>query len=195
MSKLYFKHGVMGAGKSIEILKIQYSYKENGTETLLLKSAIDTRGEKNFISSRTGLCSEVILFDKEQNLFNWFSELNVNDSNPSRIGAILIDESQFMTKEQVEQLTEIIDTFNIPVVCVGLLTDFKSNLFEGSKRLIELADKIEEIKTICWCGKKAKMNARIVDGKLITEGEQIQIGGNESYTRLCRFHYKQGKLS
>jgi thymidine kinase len=191
MAKFYFRYGVMGAGKSIEILKIQYSYKESGMNVMLLKPSIDTRDGENTLRSRMGIHSPVICFDSSCDVFN-LVENSIREY--ADIACVLIDEAQFMTPEQVEQIARVADDLDIPVITMGLLTDFKSKLFEGSKRLIELADSIEEIKTICWCGKKARYNARIIDGEVIKTGEQIQIGGNESYTRLCREHYMKSEL-
>ncbi len=181
MAKLSFRYGSMGSCKTANILMIKYNFEEKGKTAILLKPKCENRDGAHKLKSRIGLESECQFVED-------FLE------NPEKCDCILVDEAQFLTKDQVDQLSDIVDIKNIPVICFGLKTDFQSNLFEGSKRLIELADEIEEITTICWCGKKARFNARVIDGKVVKDGEQIQLGGNECYTSLCRKHYKLGQL-
>ena len=185
MAKLYFRYGAMGSSKTANALMVRYNYLEKGKKVILLKPDIENRDGADLIKSRIGLeveCSYVSTFLKE------FLQ------NPYELDAIIIDEAQFMSEKQVEDFAYIVDIFDIPVICYGLRTDFQSYTFPGSKRLLELADKIEEIPTICWCGKKAQMNARLNNGKIVYQGEQIKMGANESYISLCRKHYKEGKL-
>lgn len=187
MAQLFFKYGAMNSGKSIEILKVAHNYEEQNKPVLLMTSALDTRSGEGTVASRIGI---------EHNAYPITTETNVLDVVKSMIVkngtyfCILIDESQFLTREQVLQLCEVVDSLNIPVMSFGLKNDFQNNLFEGSKALLEYADKLEEIKTICWkCHKKATMNLRLLEGKPAYEGEQLQIGGNESYVPVCRRHY------
>ena len=192
MAKLYFRYGSMSSGKTSQALMVAHNYKERGQKVIFYKPIIDNReGVGAIVKSRCGISSdEVHLFDKETNLFFDFI-----GRHKQKADCVIVDECQFATKEQVKQLTEIVDRYNIPVICYGLRTNFKGELFEGSKHLMALADTIEEIKTICFCSKKATMNARIKDGVVVKNGEEIQIGGNESYTALCRKHWKEGKIS
>ena len=188
MAKLYFYYSAMNAGKSTVLLQSAYNYRERGMDTLLFTPGIDTRGGAGKIASRIGLYAEAISYDKNFNLFE-YTKLKIKENQ--QIKCVLIDEAQFMTKEQVGQLTEIVDELNLPVLAYGLRTDFIGEPFPGSKYLLALADNIVEIKTICHCGRKATMNMRIDEnGKKITVGEQVQIGGNESYMSVCRKHYK-----
>lgn len=184
MAKLYFRYGAMGSSKTANALMVAYNYKERGQKAILLKPSVDTRDGVNIIRSRIGLESEC------QSLEYFIS--SVTDFN--KISAIIVDEVQFATPYQIEKLAEIVDYANIPVICYGLKTDFQGHLFEGSKRLIELADVIEEIKTVCWCGRAAKFNARICNDKIIKSGEQVVLGANESYISLCRKHYNAETL-
>jgi thymidine kinase len=167
-----------------------HNYKERQQNVILYKPIIDNReGIGSVLKSRCGISSdEVHMFDDETNLYFDF----IGKDNNKKADCVIVDEAQFLTKEQVKQLTDIVDKYNIPVICYGLRTNFKGELFEGSKTLLSLADSIEEIKTICWCGKKAIMNARLKDGKIVKSGDEIQIGGNESYISLCRKHWKDG---
>lgn len=189
MSKLYFRYGAMGASKTANALMTDYNYRERNMQTRLYSPRIDTRSDIGAIASRIGLKEEAVSFGRD---FDFL--VDVKKNNVSGLSCIIIDESQFLTKEQVYQLSDIVDFYKIPVICYGLRTDFKGDLFEGSHWLFALADSIEEIKTICFCKSKATMNARIVDGKVGKEGEQIQIGGNEAYIALCRKHWKSGEL-
>jgi thymidine kinase len=191
MSKLYFRYGAMGSSKTANALMVQYNYEERDQKALLLKPSIDIRDGYNIVRSRIGLKAECDIIGREFNL----CELNLlNEKGEAIYQCIIIDEAQFLTKEQVQQLTQIVDEYNIPVICYGLRTDFQGNLFEGSQWLLAWADSIEEMKTICWCGKKAIMNARIKDGKAIKVGDQIELGANDKYISLCRTHWKEGNL-
>lgn len=183
MAQLFFKYGTMNSGKSIDILKTAHNYEEQGKKCLLFTSAIDNRTKVGEISSRIGIAEQATPVYKETNIF----ELVKKEED---IACVLIDEAQFLKHDHVIQLTQIVDELNIPVMAWGLKNDFQNHLFEGSENLLIYADKIEEIKTICWfCHKKATMQVRLVDGKPVYEGEQIQIGGNESYLSVCRHHY------
>ena len=181
MAKISFRYGAMGSSKTANALMIKYNFEEKGKKAILLKPKLENRDGATKIKSRIGLESECIYVE------DYLSNIILCD-------CIIIDEAQFLTVEQVDQLVDIADNKDIPIIAFGLRTDFQSHLFEGSKRLIEVADEIEEITTICWCGKKARFNARVVDGKVIKTGDQIQLGGNESYTALCRKHYNLGQL-
>lgn len=184
MAQLYFRYGAMNSGKSIELLKVAHNYEEQNKAVKIYTSGVDDRDGVGIISSRTGMRREATPITQERNIFE---DIKATDE---KIWCVLIDEAQFLTKEHVLQLTKIADELDVPVMTFGLKNDFMNNLFEGSKYLLLYAEKIEEIKTICWyCGKKAIMNLRISDGKPVYEGEQIQIGGNESYFPVCRYHY------
>ena len=190
MSKLYFRYGTMGSSKTANALMVAFNYKQTGQKFLLLKPLSDTRDGKKIIKSRMGLtaeCSYVEDFiDKDGNVVDKESLISQD--------CIIIDEAQFMTVQQVDAIAEIVDAHKIPFICYGLRTDFRTKLFPGSLRLMEIADKIEEVKTICWCGRKATCNARFNENGMIRSGEQVFMGGNESYTALCRKHYMEGKL-
>lgn len=186
MAKLYFRYGAMGASKTAQALMTAYNYTERDKIALLLKPAIDTREGITIIKSRCGLKADVTLVDSETNIWNLVFGMS------PRPDCIIIDESQFLSKHNIENLCSIVDRMNIPVICYGLRSDFQGCLFEGSKWLMAWADTIEEIKTICWCGRKANFNARLNNGKIVKDGDQIQIGGNESYIALCRGHWKDG---
>ncbi|WP_018661222.1 thymidine kinase [Heyndrickxia acidiproducens] len=182
MAQLFFKYGAMNSGKSIEILKVAHNYEEQNKPVLIFTSGIDTRDEVGYVSSRIGLRRKAIPVFDDTNLVDM-----VRNCHP-RPYCVLIDEVQFLKKEHVLQLAEIVDQFNIPVMGFGLKNDFQNELFEGSKYMLIYADKIEEMKTICWfCEKKATMNLRIDEnGKPVYTGDQIQIGGNDSYYPVCR---------
>lgn len=189
MAQLYYRYSTMGAGKSIEVQKVAFNYEEKGQNPLIFTSALDNRfAEEGIVASRIGLQRKAIAVHDDMNLYDVVKEYN----DLFRVDAVIIDECQFLKKHHVLELTDIVDDLNIPVMCYGLKSDFRNELFEGSYWLLAMSDKIEEIKTVCWCGKKALTNARLVDGKVVYEGEQIQVGGNESYTALCRKHYKKG---
>ena len=185
MAKLYFYYAAMNAGKSTVLLQSSYNYHERGLTTLLFTPAIDTRFQKGVIHSRIGLSEAAILFEKQDDLLR---PVKAQETMPA---CILVDEAQFLTREQVYQLTEITDQLDIPVLAYGLRTDFRGELFEGSQYLLAWADEIVEIKTICHCGKKATMILRLNEqGKVVSEGDQILIGGNDLYTSTCRKHFK-----
>lgn len=182
MAKLYFKYGAMGSSKTAQALITKFNYEEKGMRVLLLKPAVDTRDGETIVKSRIGLSSEALVFRRDANLFDI---IRYNDI-ARYPDAVIIDEAQFLTRKQTEQLRMAVDKENISVLCFGLRTDFQVRLFEGSKALFELADSISEIKSICRCGNKASVNARIdKDGKIVTDGEQVNIGGNEKYVSMC----------
>lgn len=190
MAQLYYRYSTMNAGKSIEVIKVAYNYKERGKNVLVMTSALDDRYEEGKIVSRVGLSCNADLIYEDTNILELFLKKNIQKP----IDCVLVDESQFLKKHHIEEFAEIVDSCNVPVLCYGLKNDFRNELFEGSYYLLVYADKIEEIKTICWCGKKATMVARVVDGKIVKTGKQIQVGGNEMYTSLCRKHYNDGRL-
>ncbi|MDP5274075.1 thymidine kinase [Chengkuizengella axinellae] len=188
MAQLFFRYGSMNSGKSIDILKVAHNYEEHGKEVLIFTSGIDDRDEVGYISSRIGFKRKAIPIYNDTNLIDIVKE-------KSNIACILVDEVQFLKKDQVLQFAKIVDEFNIPVIGYGLKNDFRNELFEGSQYMLLYADKIEEIKTICsFCSRKATMVLRFEDGKPVYSGEQIQIGGNESYHSVCRKCY-EGKKS
>ncbi len=187
MSKLYFRYGAMGSSKTANALMVRYNYEEKGKNAILLKPMLDNRDGERIVRSRMGLEYPCEFVEE-------FLERTDDKKDWSDIDAIIVDEAQFLTAEQVERFSDIVDYDGVPVICYGLRTDFASVLFPGSMRLMELADKIEERPTVCWCGKRAHFNARIADGKIVREGEQVFIGANESYISLCRRHFKEGDL-
>ena len=179
MAKLYFKYGAMGSSKTANALITKFNYEERGMKVWLIKPSIDVRDGADVVKSRIGLSSHAEIITPDKDLFAEF--YNHPDCN-----VIIADECQFFTPTQIDQLRSIVDKQNIPVLCYGLRTDFLTHLFPGSSRLFEVADSITEIKTICECGKKAIVNARIDgEGKVVTEGGQILIGGNDSYVAMC----------
>lgn len=186
MAKLFFRYGSMSSGKSIDLLRSNYNYNENNKKTLCLTSAKDNRYGVGKITSRIGISTEAITISDEVNIF----ELVKNIEN---VSCIFVDEIQFFTIKHIIQLSDIVDILNIPVICYGLRSDFQMNPFVGSSYLMGICDEIEEIKSICWCGKKAIINTRIINGEIVTNGEQILIG-NANYVSLCRKHYKEKKL-
>ena len=190
MAKLFFRYGAMGSSKTANALMVQYNYYEKGQRTVFFKPSIDNRDGANIVKSRIGLQTEAVIVEPSHNIFNVMIDLMSEDE----IDCVIIDESQFLSPQHIDQLADLVDQYNIPVICYGLRCDFQGNLFEGSRRLMEMADAIEEIKTVCWCGAKAIMNARVSDGRVVREGEQVQIGGNESYISLCRRHWKSGEV-
>ena len=182
----------MNAGKSTSLLQSSYNYNERGMNTLMLSPTIDTRDGDKKIASRIGLQAEAMAFNNLENLYQLIERALGKNNN---IKCILIDEAQFLTKEQVQQLAHITDDFNVPVLAYGLRTDFMGEPFEGSKYLLALADQLIELKTICHCGRKATMNLRTdYNGQVLRQGEQIIIGGNECYTAVCRRHFREGKI-
>lgn len=190
MAKLYFYYSAMNAGKTTTLLQSSYNYNERGLKTLLYTPALDTRYEKGEITSRIGLKSKAYMFN---HLFNFFEDVKEKKTSLTKLACVLIDEAQFLTKNQVSQLTRIVDILALPVLTYGLRTDFKGETFEGSQYLLALSDELVEIKTICFCGRKAIMNARIDNaGVTVQSGNQIEIGGNDRYVSLCRKHYYAG---
>lgn len=193
MAQLFFKYGTMNSGKSIELLKTAHNYREQGKEVIIMTSALDTRDGVGTVASRIGLSEDAIAINADDNLVNVVYK---NAQDKDKLSCVLVDEAQFLSKSNVHDLCRIVDYYNMPVICYGLKTDFRGELFEGSEALLKYADKLEEIKTVCanpTCQRKATMNARLVDGKQVTNGEQVVIG-DEEYTSLCRFHWKLGRL-
>lgn len=192
-SKLYFYHGPMGSSKSARLLTTAYDFEEKGIQIMVLKPSLDTRDGEGIIRSRTGLERKCIMIDKEINLYKAIKAYkNVLASQLETLKWVIIDECQFLTEEQVDQLSDVVDFLDVNVMCFGLRTDFQSHLFTGSKRLFELADDIEEIKSTCECGeRKTSINARFdEDGEIVTEGSQVEIGGNDKYKAICRKCWK-----
>ncbi|MCH4170952.1 MAG: thymidine kinase [Lactobacillus sp.] len=184
MAQLFFRYGAMNSGKTIEILKVAHNYEEQQKPVIIMTSGMDTRQGVGMVSSRIGLEREAVAIFDETNLYEMVQKLNPNAA------CILIDESQFLKKHHIIEAAQIVDTLNIPVMAFGLKNDFRNELFEGSKYLLLYADKIEEMKTICWfCKKKAIMNLRVHGGQPVYEGQQVEIGGNEMYYPVCRKHY------
>ena len=184
MAKLYFKYGAMGSSKTAQALMCKFNYEQKGFKVFLFKPIADNRCVENgipMVSSRIGLKSECIEFEN----FTSFEDLCYTYDITNNKDIIIVDECQFLTKNQVNELKAISQRLNVPVLCYGLLTNYKTELFEGSKRLIEIADSFKEIKSVCKCGKKATVNARLVNGKIVTSGEEILIGGDESYEGMC----------
>ena len=178
----------MNAGKSTALLQSNYNYNERGMDTLLFLPKVDADANKNKIHSRIGLIADAISVDTSFNFFEYVQ----NFKNEKKVDAILIDEVQFLTKDQVRQICKISDNLNIPSMCYGIRTDFRGELFEGSSELLALADNLIELKTVCDCGRKATMVVRLDEsGKVITAGEKIQIGGNDTYKVYCRKHFRE----
>jgi len=192
MAKVYFYYSAMNAGKSTIMLQSSYNYRERGMHTLMLIPALDTRAGVGTVKSRIGLTAQATAFGAHEDLF----ALTKREHEKQKLACVLVDEAQFLSRAQVDQLTDVADLLDIPVLCYGLRTDFQGNLFEGSERLLAVADNLNEIKTICHCGRKATMNLRVdPDGKPVREGAQIEIGGNERYVAVCRRHFKEGRPS
>ncbi|QLB12374.1 thymidine kinase [Bisgaardia hudsonensis] len=188
MAKLYFYYSTMNAGKSTTLLQSDYNYRERNMNTLVYTAAIDNRFGLGKVTSRIGISRQANLFNNDTDLF---VEIKAQQQQ-NKLHCILVDEAQFLTKDQVYQLSDVVDKLNIPVLCYGLRTDFQAELFEGSKYLLAWADQLEELKTICYCGRKANFVLRLNGkGEVVKQGEQIQIGGNDSYTSVCRKHYKE----
>ena len=189
MAKLYFRYGVMGSSKSAQALITKFNYEEQGMRVWLIKPAADTRYGTDVVRSRIGLEQTGDVITEEMNLFEIFRdrEKEFND-------VIIADEAQFLTPQHIEQLRDIVDNYNVPVFCFGLRTDFRTKMFPGSARLFELADSVSELKTVCTCGGKAMVNARIDgNGNIVTEGAQIMLGGNESYRPMCYKCWKKAQ--
>ena len=186
MAQLYFKYGAMGSSKTANALMTRFNYEERGQKTLLVKPRLDTRDGDHIVSSRIGLTHPCIYFDEMQ---------KINPMELQQNACIIVDEAQFLTKEEVDYLVSLVDDCGIPVICYGLRADFKGDLFPGSEELLVMADKIEEVKTICWCGKKAICNARFdKSGRVLKEGAQVVLGANDQYIGLCRRHWREGEL-
>ena len=182
MAKLYFRYGAMGSSKTANAIMVQYNYEERGQKVLMLKPKLENRDGAVIVRSRCGLETACRFIE------------DVTAADAQGYGCVIIDEAQFLTKAQVEMLVEMVDDYDVPVIAYGLRADFQNNFFEGSQWLMAWADTIEEIKTICWCGRKATCNARVVDGRVVQEGEQVVLGGNGQYVSLCRKHFRRGEL-
>lgn len=192
MAKLYFSYSAMNAGKSTVLLQASYNYQERGMNTVLLTAAVDDRKGQGVIASRIGLQQPAQIFQPEDNLFEQIEAAK----SQAKIDCVLVDEAQFLTDEQVWQLARVADDLSIPVMCYGLRTDFQGKLFPGSAALLAIADNLREIRTICWCGSKATMVVRMDgSGRVIEDGEQVVIGGEEAYISLCRRHWLARKIS
>lgn len=188
MPKLFFNYSTMNAGKSTVLLQASHNYRENGMETYLLTARFDDRAGSGRIASRIGIGAEADTFTPQTDLFQKISDR----LGRGQVACVFIDEAQFLTKEQVWQLARAVDDLSVPVMCYGLRVDFRGELFPGSAALLALADEMREVRTICWCGKKATMVVRKDDqGRVLTDGEQVQIGGNETYVSLCRKHWRE----
>ena len=188
MAQMYFYYSAMNAGKSTTLLQSSFNYQERGMTPVIFTAALDDRYGVGKVSSRIGLQSDAQLFNAETDLYREISNLNEVETRH----CVLVDESQFLSRQQVYQLTEVVDKLHIPVLCYGLRTDFLGELFEGSKYLLSWADKLVELKTICHCGRKANMVIRTDEnGVAIAEGDQVSIGGNDKYVSVCRQHYKE----
>lgn len=188
MAKLYFYYSSMNAGKSTSLLQSSYNYKERGMNTLVMAPKLDDRFGVGKVTSRIGIESEATTFRNDTNLFDVIAASNAD----SPLHCVLIDEAQFLTRDQVFQLSEVTDDLRIPVLAYGLRTDFQGEPFEGSKYLLAWADTLKELKAICHCGTKATMVVRLdADGKAVTEGSQVEIGGNDRYISMCRKHFKE----
>ncbi len=187
MANLFFYYSSMNAGKSTTLLQASFNYRERGMETLLMTVAFDNRFGEGKIASRIGLEAPALLFDAETDMCALILEQMEN----GKVDCVLIDEAQFLSKKQVWQLSDIADKHNVPVLCYGIRTDFQGELFEGSKWLLAWADKLNELKTICHCGRKAGMVLRVDEnGAPVREGAQVEIGGNDRYVPVCRRHFK-----
>ncbi|MDX6020825.1 thymidine kinase [Scandinavium sp. V105_16] len=188
MAQLYFYYSAMNAGKSTALLQSSYNYQERGMRTLVYTAEIDDRFGAGKVSSRIGLSSPAKLYNQQTSLYHDIAAEHAKEP----IHCVLVDESQFLTREQVYALSEVVDELDIPVLCYGLRTDFRGELFIGSQYLLSWADKLVELKTICFCGRKASMVLRLdQEGRPYNEGEQVVIGGNERYVSVCRKHYKE----
>lgn len=190
MAQLYYRYSTMNAGKSIELIKVAYNYEERGKQVLTLIPSVDYRYGVGVITSRIGIQREALVVNEDTNIL----ELYIRENEKRKIDCVLIDECQFLKKHHVQELVEIVDSCDVPVLAYGLKNDFRNELFEGSYYMLIYADKIEEIKTICWCGRKATMVARVIDGRVVKQGEQVVIGGNDMYVSLCRKHYNDGRF-
>ena len=183
MAKLYFRYGAMGSSKTANAVMVQYNYRERGREVLMLKPKLENRDGASTVKSRCGLETEC----------RFVEDLTLEAARG--YDCIIVDEAQFLTREEVEFLAHLVDDFDIPVLCYGLRADFRGELFPGSYALLVMADELEEMKTVCWCGKRASFNARFDEnGKVVKEGEQVLLGANDKYIALCRKHWMHGDL-
>ena len=186
MAKLYFKYGAMGSSKSAQALITKFNYEERGMKVWLIKPAVDNRDGGSIIASRIGLSADGVAIGENDDIAKMFIESYIESD------VIIADECQFFTPEHIDALRFIVDEYSVPVLCFGLRTDFTTSLFDGSRRLFEVADSISEIKTVCECGRKATVNARLdAEGKVVTEGEKVMLGGNESYQAMCHRCWKK----
>lgn len=186
MAKLYFYYGAMGSSKTANALMVEYNYTERGQKALLAKTSLDTRDGVNIIHSRIGLEKECVLLEQV---------CMMSDEELKGYDVIIVDEIQFAKREQIDFLARIVDELGVPVMCYGLRSDFQLNLFEGSERLLAIADEIKEVKTMCWCGRKATCNARYNKHGIVRTGAQVMLGANDEYIALCRKHFLEGKLT
>lgn len=190
MASLHYKFAAMNSGKSTQLIQAHFNYLERGMNPLAMTPVIDDRFGEGVIAARVGLELKVETFSSETNLFDAIATRH----SLEKIDVFICDEGQFLTRAQVYQLANVVDNLNIPVIVYGLKTDFMGEIFEGSYHLLALADKVEELKTVCWCGNKAHMNARVSEcGTVMREGLQVEIGGNDRYVALCRKHYLAGQ--
>ena len=188
MAKLYFKYGAMGSSKTAQALITKYNYEENDMKVWLIKPSADTRDGEQILRSRIGLEAKVEVMSPETDISRRFEE-----KLDEHYDAVIVDECQFLTEKQIDELRRIVNDHGVPVMCFGLRTDFQTKLFPGSRRLMEVADTIQEIKTMCDCGAKATVNARIDGlGHIVTEGAQVVLGGNDSYIAMCHKCYIRG---
>lgn len=187
MPRLYFKYGTMGSSKSAQALMCKFNYEQKGMTVLLVKPSLDNRGDvdKPMVRSRIGLVSDCKIITPSQSFFDLFNDFK----DQHGCNCIIVDEAQFCTTEQIDQLKQL--TKLVPVLCYGLLNDFRCKLFEGSKRLVELADSLQEIKSVCRCGRKSTVNARFIDGKCVDDGPVVFIGGDESYENMCYWCWQE----
>lgn len=188
MGKLYFRYGCMGSSKTANALMVVHNYEERGKNPLLLKPRCEDRDGKDVLASRIGI-SHKCGFVEDLDWNGVFGPLG-----KQIVDAVIVDEVQFLEPQYIDRLGDIADEYDIPVICYGLRTDFRGKLFTASKRLMEIADVIEEIPTICWCGRKAQFNARVINGEVVTDGETFMLGANNLYVPLCRKHFKKGAL-
>ncbi|MCI2153352.1 thymidine kinase [Erysipelotrichaceae bacterium Oil+RF-744-GAM-WT-6] len=186
MAKLYFYYGAMGSSKTANALMVAFNYEERGQKVLIAKSGVDTRDGERIIRSRMGLSRPCVLLEDICRMPE--EELHTYD-------VVIVDEAQFATPEQIDFLAHIVDDLNVPVMCYGLRADFQNKLFPGSERLLTICDEIHEVKTMCWCGRKAICNARYNKHGIVREGAQVMLGANDEYIALCRKHFNEGKLS
>ncbi len=186
MAQLYFYYSAMNAGKSTSLLQSAHNYSEQGMSVLLYTAAVDERVGKGVIASRIGLKADAQVFEPQTNLFEQITQ----HVEQQKLHCIFVDESQFLSQQQVDQLAKVVDLLHIPVLCYGIRSDFQGNLFPGSLRLLNIADKLSELKAVCHCGRKATMVVRRdAEGNVVSDGEQVVIGGNDSYESMCRNHF------